>query len=210
MNIKNFGKLAGLAFALLTVGSVQAATVTCPGVLTPSLTRQVSVTGALAGGECYYQAGNLQNQDVPGFLGNSYTEIDKDVAGSGASFDISEGGLYFTTLDANRNSGTWSLSSNFGNTYAELFIGFHFGNGSGNPDSFIVELDPNALSGTWALIPTNLANGLSNIYLFGRGTCELDCGGGGDEVPEPATLALAAIGLIGAGVASRRRQVKKS
>ena len=62
------------------------------------------------------------------------------------------------------------MAENFWEDYAEIFIAFHFGNGSGNPDSFIVELEPDALTGLWALVPESLANGLSNIYLFGRGS----------------------------------------
>jgi PEP-CTERM motif len=209
MSLRNIFKFGCTAVALFVGGSVQAATVTCPGVLTPSLTRQVSVTGALTGGECYYKAGNFQGDDVSDYLGTAYAEIDKDIAGPGASFDNSEGGLRYSTTSGDRNAGTWGMASDYWNTYAEVFIGFHFGNGSGNPDSFIVELDPNALSGTWALLPTNLANGLSNIYLWGRGTCTVDCGGGptGDPVPEPATLALVGLGLF-AAAATRRRQLR--
>jgi PEP-CTERM motif len=184
----------------------QAATVRCPGSLGGDLTRQVEVSGALAGGECYYQAGNFQGDAFPAL--GSYTLIDKDVAPN----EQAEGGLLYTANGA-RDAGTWTMAQNYWLTYAELFLAMHFGNGSGNPDSFIVELDPGALTGTWALLPSELANGLSNIYLIGRGsvtsTSSTSSSGGtstSGNTPEPgSTLTLLGLGLLGLGYTRRRR-----
>lgn len=209
---KKFSTLTALA-GLALLGSTQiasAATVSCPGVLGGDLNRQITVTGALAGGECYYKEGNFQGDNVDAYLGaDMYTQIDKDVASDNEG---GEGGLLYTLTNANNAAGTWTMGSNFWNTYAEVFLGFHFGNGSGSPDSFIVELDPGTLTGTWALSPLNRVNGLSNAYLWGRGTAvgddDDDDGDGDDDdtdLPEPGSLALLGLGLMGLGASRRRR-----
>ena len=77
--LKVFTKLARAVALCALLGSVQAATVDCPGAFSATLTRQVTVTGALSGGSCHYQVGNFNTQpspgDVFGFLG-AYTEIE--------------------------------------------------------------------------------------------------------------------------------------
>jgi hypothetical protein len=208
MRKTTFAPLA--AACMLSLGfavDASAATVQCPGALTPQLTRQVSVSGALAGGYCYYQAGNFTGDNFPDAL-DPYTLIDKDVAGDAANGQ-NEGGLRYTVDTAARFSGTWTMFENYWNTYETLYLALHFGNGSGNPDSFIVQLEPNALTGTWALLPESLANGLSNIYLIGRGTATssggTSSGGASGNVPESAsTLTLLGLGLLGLGFARRR------
>jgi hypothetical protein len=207
MRINTFTKIAALAGLALLGNAANAATVSCPGTLTTELTRQIQVTGAQAGGLCAYQTGNFTGDNFSAYF-SSYTLIDKDIAGD-ADPGTGEGGLLYT-MNAGRTAGTWSLGSNLWNTYDKLFLAWHFGNGSGDPDGFIVELQRNALTGEWALLPTNLANGLSNFYLIGTGraSSSSSSGGSGNQVPEPGSLGLLGLGLLGLAGAARRRAAK--
>lgn len=189
---------AGL-FSLLAVA--QAATVYCPngtgGSLTaPTSGRYVAVSNASFPGSCYYQSGNLQNSHIAAL---GMTTVDKNGTSGAAAGSLLGGGF-----PGGSTAGTWALASNLWSTYTNLYLGFHFGNGSGDPDSFVVQLERNQLSGTWslnAIAPAGL-NGLSNYYLLtGPGTPPPP-----GTVPEPGSLALVGLALL-ATVVVRRRAV---
>lgn len=185
--------------------SAGAATVYCPngagGALTaPTTGRYVKVTNAADPGECYFQQGNLDSSNNPGNLADyevaGYELVDKN--GSPGTFLI---GGYVN--DA--KSGSWSLATGIWDDFDQLFLGFHFGNGQGNPDSFIVELQEGMLSGEWFFLanaPDKLT-GLSNLYLFTKPCEGDDCGG--TDIPEPGTLALLGGALLGLTLVRRRR-----
>ena len=69
-----------------------------------------------------------------------------------------------------------------------------------DPDIFIVELVSPDSSGTWVFSGTT---GLSNIALLGT-RCTTDCET--TQVPEPGTLALLGLGVMGVALTRRRRQ----
>ena len=93
--------------------------------------------------------------------------------------------------------------------YSSLYLGLHYGGGSGAPDSFVVQLAATNASGTYAL--NGEQNGLSNIYLLGvRCTTPGGCAPGSDvPVPEPGILALLAIGIVGLAIGRKQMQRNK-
>lgn len=214
MNRITYFAVATLAMAAMYASTAGAVAVQCrtaaDRVSFPN-ERYVEVDPALAGGFCDTYDGNL---DSSGLLAG-YTLIDKDVAAdyTGTGGDPSEGWLQFT-MNAGpspheRTVGTWTIfSSALWNSFDQLFIAFHFGGGSGAPDSFIVELSRSDVTGSWQFFApgTSGLNGLSNIYLLGKcpaGTpsCTPD-----RDVPEPGTLGLLGLGLAGLGFGMRRRR----
>lgn len=191
---------AVLAGALLASSGVRAATVNCPnGAVTG---RYVTVTNAQSGGVCYYQEGNLQNADFPAIGVTGLTLIDKN--GAEGSSPGTMGGSFAD----DSTSGTWLVAGSLWSSFSSLYLGFHFGNGGGTPDSFVVQLQTNQTGGNWsfnAIAPATV-NGLSNYYLFGvAGNGSGGGGGGGGGVPEPATLALLGLGLLGMTTVRRRK-----
>lgn len=204
MSHKNAFRAVALAAALIaSAGAGHAATVYCPNgttgaLVAPTSGRYVEVTNAANPGTCYYQQGNLQNATITSL---GYTLVDEN------GLSGSSPGALTGSLASNSTSGTWIIDSSRWSGGNDLYIGFHFGNGGGNPDSFIVQLESGQTSGNWAFLavaPDSL-NGLSNYYLLSTPAGSPPQ----NHIPEPGSLALAGLALV-AAVSSRRLLGRKS
>lgn len=185
-----------MALALVGAAATHGATVTvtdsngdCGDTAAPG--RYVDVGGALVGGYCAYQEGNLQNADITAL---GLTLIEKDTSSSGGNAGL----LQFTGQGS--SSGTFSIASSVWSAWETVYLAFHFGNGGGSPDSFITELSRVTLTGSWSLkaLAPDTVNNISNVYLLRDEPRQ--------EVPVPGTLGLLGLGLVGLGLVRRTQK----
>jgi hypothetical protein len=168
--------------------------------------RVITVDPALVGGFCHAQIGNLRNADITAL---GLNRIERDVR-DGDTTDDTSGRLMFT-FDVPAHTGTWSIDPTMWDEYIDVYLGFHFGNATGqgslgDPDSFVIELARGDTAGTWALEGTNAAlRNLSNIQLIAGERCATNPAACVNQVSAPGSLPLALLAAGAAGFALRRR-----
>jgi hypothetical protein len=204
---------------MVGMSSAQATAVTC-GDATLGVRVTTVDPAKPSPGLCYAGLQNLGDGALVSLLN---TLISPDTAGLIDRDTSNSNGGPLSITGVTSTTGNWSFNSSLWSDYDRMFLYFHFGDAQDNPapgsttdpDIFIVELMSPDASGTWTFSRTdggtsNL-NGLSNIALLGvagdecvptpeNGNC------GQQQIPEPASLPLAGLGLLGAWAVLRRRR----
>lgn len=132
---------------------------------------------------------------------NGNTKTDDFLKGAGVGLGYTGIGSGSFTQNADKVTGTFSIDSSLWDTWSSIAIGFKFGTGNQPDEWFIYLLNGLVSSGDWQFVNVfGRGGGLSHIQLYGVERNET-------KVPEPGTLALFGLGLLGVAFAQRRRKV---
>lgn len=148
------------------------------------------VSACLASG-----TGNLTGESQNDLFLNSAAGADYESAGKQPSAE----NPFNITYSQNGEVGTWSFDSSFWNTYSSGAIAFKFGTGNQPDEWFVYSLQLGMTSGDWEFINEfGRGGGLSHVNLYGTSPI---------QVPEPGTLGLLGLGVLGlAGMRRRQNQ----
>lgn len=166
---------------------------------------------------CSTGQGNPNNADILGYYpGAAWVKLG-DITGGGDNSAFLSANLTSGAWGSSAAGGDWTLSLAFWQQYGDAVISMHAGNGTPEHAAFL--LTDLTTSGTFNYQNSQRGGGFSNFILWGRGPAictsptQPGCGDPGDDddddddtdLPEPGTLALLGLGLMGLRV-SRRRQ----
>ena len=129
---------------------------------------------------------------------NDWVQVERDSSASNATSGLLTTNASFNGLPSSK---TWYLSSSFWSTYGAAVIALRADPDDGDKEWVGFQLQANATSGTFSIIGRS-GDDLSALVLFGRGTPS--GARAAASVPEPGTLVLLGVGLLGLRTGSRR------
>ncbi|MDX1756401.1 MAG: PEP-CTERM sorting domain-containing protein [Marinobacter sp.] len=184
--------VGGIALAAYLLGNqALAASVLCS---TDPTKNRLSVDDSQVSACLASGTGNLTGELHNDLFLNSSAGADYEPAGKQPSFDNPFNIAYSQTGEA----GSWSFDSSFWNTYNSGAIAFKFGTGNQPDEWFVYSLQLGMTGGDWAFINEyGRGGGLSHVNLYGASPV---------PVPEPGTLALLGLGILGVAGRKRRQQ----
>ncbi|MBD3639376.1 MAG: PEP-CTERM sorting domain-containing protein [Marinobacter sp.] len=187
--------IGGLAAGMLLSGSALGAPIQCsPDATLNHMIMDDSQAAACLDSGVGNLTGNATNDPFLTGVGSDYELIEKsDEAPNPYNLTYSQDGSYY---------GTWSFDSDFWNDYSDAAIGFKFGTGNTPDEWFVFSLQALVSSGEWAFffgssVDKETGGGLSHVNLYAKEPV---------TVAEPGTIALLGLGLVGLGLARRKRK----
>jgi hypothetical protein len=198
--MKSLSRLLAICGAslVLACSSANAASITV-GTAFRTGTLSSAVSGATA------NTGNLGSTEVNTAFGGTWTNLGSLSNGTSNGF-LTISFLGGTGFGDEHVNGTWSIDPTFWTSYNSAVIGWHVGNGGGDPDSFMFKITPLATSGTWSYDKlSGGGGGFSNIQLYGANQSSTSTA---PPVPDGGSTAVL-LGLALCGVSVTRKLVNK-